>query len=63
MTMHTDSTVINELVGTYRTFGEVGPLYHVESKADDSKVHIVVVESGEELDYSVDHALADPEAN
>ena len=60
--MNHESSIVNELVGTYRTFGSEGPVYQVEAKVDESKVHIVVVESGEELDYAVDRALADPEA-
>ena len=62
MTMNTDSSIINELVGTYRTFGPDGPLYEVQKKVDEKTVHILVVESGEELDYDVAEALNDPEA-
>ena len=60
--MSEESSVVQELVGTYRTFGAEGPVYHVEGKVDDAKVHIVVVESGEELDYAVERAANDPEA-
>jgi len=56
------ATIADQLVGSYRTFGAHGPLYEVQRKVDDEHVHIVVVESGEELDYEVSEALADPEA-
>jgi hypothetical protein len=52
----------NELVGTYRTFGTEGPAYQVLAKSSEEKVRIVVLESGEELEYPVRHALDDPEA-
>ena len=51
-----------DLIGSYRTFGEFGPLYQVISKRDEQRVHVLVVESGEELDYSIQQALNDPEA-
>ena len=51
-----------DLTGTYRTFGADGPLYKVIGKVSETKVHIVVVESGEELDYLSERALRDPEA-
>lgn len=60
--MSTVSSVVNEIVGTYRTFGEHGPLYEVQRKVNERTVHIVVVQSGEELDYEVNDAIADPEA-
>ena len=50
------------LIGTYRTFGADGPVYRVIEMAGEAKVRIVVVESGEELDYLVTRALSDPEA-
>lgn len=60
--MSAESSVVNELVGTYRTFGERGPLYEVQGKVDEETVHIKVIPSGEELDYAVKDAIADPEA-
>ena len=60
--MKTLSRTADDLVRSYRTFGEYGPLYEVVRKTSDSHVHIRVVESGEELDYSVEKALSDPEA-
>lgn len=60
--MKTLALTADDLVHTFRTFGEYGPLYEVVSKVNESEVHIRVVESGEELDYSVEHALNDPEA-
>ncbi len=50
------------LIGTYRTFGADGPVYKIIAKVGETKVRIVVVESGEELDYLVARALSDPEA-
>ena len=39
-----------------------GPVYKVLAKVSEPKVRIVLVESGEELDYLVERALLDPEA-
>ena len=52
----------DDLIGTYRMFGADGPVYRVIGKAGEGKVRIVVVESGEELDYLLARALSDPEA-
>ena len=60
--MKTLARTADDLVHSFRTFGEYGPLYEVVSKVNESEVHIRVVESGEELDYSVEKALEDPEA-
>ena len=60
--MKTLARSADDLVHTFRTFGDYGPLYEVVRKASESHVHIRVVESGEELDYSVEKALSDPEA-
>ena len=60
--MKTVACSAEDLTGTYRTFGADGPLYKVIGKVDETKVRIVVVESGEELDYFVERALRDPEA-
>lgn len=49
-----------DLVGTFRTFGEYGPTYQIVSTVNGQKVHVVVVQTGEELDYPVEHALQDP---
>jgi len=48
------------LVGTFRTFGEYGPAYQVVGAVNGQKVHVVVVQTGEELDYPVEQALKDP---
>ena len=53
---------VDDLVGTFRTFGDEGPVYQVVSKVNGEKVHVVVVQTGEELDYLVEQALNDPEA-
>ena len=49
-----------DLVGSFRTFGEYGPVYQVVSTMNGQKVHVVVVQTGEELDYPVEQALRDP---
>jgi hypothetical protein len=51
-----------DLVGTFRTFGEFGPVYQVTKTVNGHKLHVVVVETGEELDYPVERALTDPQA-
>jgi hypothetical protein len=53
------------LVGSVRRFGLEGPMYEVigvssRGETDEPRVRIVVVESGEELDYPVADLLADP---
>jgi hypothetical protein len=60
--MNEESSVVSEIVGTYRTFGEQGPLYEVQRQVDEQTVHILVIPSGEELDYDIKQAQADPEA-
>lgn len=60
--MKTLSHKTDDLIGTYRTFGEAGPVYEVVRKVDGATVHIVVVETGEELNYPAVEALNDPEA-
>jgi hypothetical protein len=51
-----------DLVGSYRTFGEYGLTYQVVSTVNGQKVHVVVVQTGEELDYHTAQALDDPES-
>ncbi len=60
--MKTLARTADELVGTYRSFGADGPVYHVLRKSDGGNVRVCVVESGEELDYPAQQALNDPEA-
>ena len=60
--MKTLASTADELVGTYRTFGAEGPVYHVLHKLGGDKVRVCVVESSEELDYPAQQALNDPEA-
>lgn len=52
-----------DLVGTFRTFGDYGPTYQVVSAVNGQKVHVIVVQTGEELDYPMEQALNDPESN
>ena len=56
---------LDEILGTFRTFGSVGPTYEVLSIAgpetgSDVRLSIRVVTTGEELDYALADALADP---
>jgi hypothetical protein len=53
------------LVGTWRRFGSLGPVYQVLSEGapspnGDRRIRIHVLESGEELDYGVDKISDDP---
>jgi hypothetical protein len=61
--MTSTSFELRKLIGTFRRFGELGPVYevvNVASTQDQTKVRIRVVESGEELDYRLADVLADP---
>ena len=60
--MKTLARSVNDLIGTFRSFGDEGPVYQVVSRINGERVHVLVVETGEELDYSVTEALNDPEA-
>jgi hypothetical protein len=56
---------LDEVVGTYRTFGRVGPAYEIVGVAgSDVGRHVMlrvrVLESGEELVYPLASALDDP---
>lgn len=53
------------LVGTWRRFGPVGPVYEIvasglELPDGDRMMRIRVVESGEEVDYRLSDILDDP---
>jgi hypothetical protein len=53
------------LVGTWRRFGPVGPVYEIiaagkELPEGDQMMRIRVVESGEEVDYRFTDILDDP---
>ena len=54
-----------DLVGTWRRFGTIGPVYEIvgvgsRSSGADPVMRVRVVESGEELDYRLAEILADP---
>ena len=49
-----------DIVGGYRSFGEYGPVYQILGTVNGVKVHVCVVQTGEELDYPLEQALADP---
>ncbi|MBF0375117.1 MAG: DUF5397 family protein [Alphaproteobacteria bacterium] len=53
------------VVGTWRRFGPVGPVYEIIGKecdlpGGDSLMRVRVVESGEEIDYKLTDILDDP---
>lgn len=60
--MQTVACTVDDLSHPFRTFGDEGPVYQVVGKVNGQKVHVVVVQTGEELDYLVERALKDPEA-
>jgi hypothetical protein len=67
MTSTQINSLADQLVGQFRTFGSFGPAYEVlgispQNKNGKQTVHIKVLTSGEEVDYPVEQALADPEA-
>lgn len=62
-TLDTSRTGAAGLVGSFRTFGEFGPTYQVVSLVNGHQVHVVIVQTGEELDYPVEQAMNDPESN
>jgi len=54
-----------QLVGTWRRFGQVGPVYEVvaagkDLPGGDRMMRVRVVESGEEVDYRLFELLDDP---
>lgn len=56
---------VEKLVGTWRRFGPVGPVYEVvragaELPGGDRMMRVRVVESGEEVDYKLTDLLDDP---
>ena len=51
-----------DLVGSFRSLGDYGPVYQVVGTVNGRHLHVRVVQTGEELDYPVDQALEDPEA-
>lgn len=51
-----------DLVGSYRSFGEFGPVYQVTGRVNGQKVHVVLVQTGEEIDYPIEQAIQDPAA-
>ncbi len=60
-----DITQLIPLVGTWRRFGALGPVYEIIGEgrplADgDRLMRIRVVESGEEVDYKLTAILEDP---
>jgi hypothetical protein len=55
----------SSLVGTWRRFGPVGPVYEIiaagrELPGGDTMMRVRVVESGEEVDYRFTDILDDP---
>jgi len=57
----------HDLTGTWRRFGEVGPVYEIigiRGTAPDGAalMRVRVVETGEEIDYPLRDVLTDPHA-
>ena len=50
------------VIGDVRRFGPVGPAYEVVDVRTNGDVRIVVIETGERLDYAQGEYLADPVA-
>ncbi|MBD5655360.1 MAG: DUF5397 family protein [Candidatus Eremiobacteraeota bacterium] len=53
----------DELVGTFRTIGTIGPVYEIvgrQAPDDLTLAPIRVLESGEETDYPIADILQDP---
>lgn len=53
------------LIGTWRRFGEIGPVYEIvgvgtTSSAGDPAMRVRVVETNEEVDYRLKDLLDDP---
>jgi hypothetical protein len=69
--IHTDSARLPQpasLVGTWRRFGAIGPVYEIiaigkELPDGDRLMRVRVVESGEEVDYRLTGILDDPREN
>lgn len=55
--------MVDDLIGTFRSFGDEGPVYKVVGKMNGERVCVVVVQTGEELDYLVERAMNDPEVD
>jgi hypothetical protein len=58
---------LSDLIGSFRRFGERGPVYEIIAAVDVStgsnvELRVRVVESGEELDYPLQDLLNDPVA-
>ena len=56
------NTLSEKLIGTFRRFG-IGLAYKILRQASESHARVLVLESGEELDYSVADILKDPLAD
>ena len=56
--------ILDDIIGSVKTFGEHGPMYQVTgpvvAAGADPKVRILVIETGETLDYDLGAVLADP---
>jgi hypothetical protein len=51
-----------DLIGSFHTVGPIGPPYQVVSVAGGGKVTIMLLESGERVDYPARDARDDPSA-
>ncbi len=60
MTIQAPTQLASDLVGSFRTFGDYGPVYQVVRAVNERTVHVLVVQTGEEIDYPADQAFDDP---
>ena len=62
-----ENSLATSLVGSWRRFGVVGPVYEVIGASiaqpkGERRLRVRVVETGEELDYRLQDILDDPKA-
>lgn len=50
----------HRLIGTYHRIGHYGPAYEVVAIKSDKLAKIALLETGEEVDYSIEDILGDP---
>jgi hypothetical protein len=50
----------NDIIGSYKRFGDDGVVYEVLDFIDDNNIKILVLETGEETSYPLQDAKNDP---
>ncbi len=56
-----DDQIFAYLIGTFRRIGPYGPSYEVVAIIDEDTARIALLETGEEVQYSVQDILGDPD--